>query len=178
MSRTPRTPIRLAPALKSTLRSTLRSTPRSTLQSALTPTLKLASALTLSMLAACTSTPFFDAPSQPQRLPSPAPAPSTTITPAPGSSGAYGGLSRATLEAAGNACEKVVANAVKTRYPQPGSIMMMPDRERIYQQSATQAGVNGEGTFEPDASDEAMSFRYTCLFNIRTNRVDDVQMRY
>lgn len=133
----------------------------------------LAATLTLSTLAACTSTPFFDtpAPAQPQRLPAPS---TTTITPPPGSAG----LSRATLEAAGNACEKVVASAVKTRYPQPGSVMMMPDRERIYQQSATQAGVNGEGTFEPDASDEAMSFRYTCLYNIRTNRVDDVQMRY
>lgn len=82
------------------------------------------------------------------------------------------------MEAAGNTCEKMVANAVKHRYPQPGSVMMMPDRERIYQQSATQAGVSGEGTFEPDGSEESMSFRYTCLFNLRTNRVDDVQMRY
>jgi len=135
----------------------------------------LAATLTLSTLAACTSTPL--TPSSPQRLPPSSTSPSTTITP-PGTAGAQGGLSRATLEAAGNACEKVVANAVTSRYPQPGSVMMMPDRERIYQQSATQAGVNGEGTFEPDASDEAMSFRYTCLFNTRTNRVDDVQMRY
>ncbi|XQM37692.1 hypothetical protein DFLDMN_004576 [Cupriavidus sp. H19C3] len=82
------------------------------------------------------------------------------------------------MEAAANACEKVVANAVKTRYPQPGSVMLMPDRERVYQQSTTQTGINGEGTFEPDSSDQAMSFRYTCLYNTRTHRVDDVQMRY
>lgn len=119
-------------------------------------------------LAACTTTP----PPPPQRLP-PAQPSTTTITPP-----TSGGLSRATMEAAGNACEKVVANAVKARYPQPGSVMLMPDRERVYQQSATQAGINGEGTFEPDSSDQAMSFRYTCLYNTSTRRVDDVQMRY
>jgi len=122
------------------------------------------------LLAACTSTPMPPA-APPQRMPS------TSVSPPPASYGG-GGVSRAQLEAAGNACEKMVANAVKSRYPQPGSVMMMPDRERIFQQSATQAGVSGEGTFEPDASEESMSFRYTCLYNIRTNRVDDVQMRY
>lgn len=126
------------------------------------------------LLAACTTPP----PPPPQRT---APPASTTITPAPpgGAHGGYGGgVSRAQMEAAGGACEKAVASAVKQRYPEPGSIMMMPDRERIYQQSTTQTGVNGEGTFEPDASDAAMSFRYTCLYNIRSQRVDDVQMRY
>lgn len=128
--------------------------------------------VTVALLAACTTPP----PAPPQRMPAP---PATTITPAPGGAyGAAGGLSRSQMEAAGNACEKAVTSAVKQRYPQPGSVMMMPDRERIYQQSSTQTGVNGEGTFEPDASDAAMSFRYTCLFNTRTNRVDDVQMRY
>lgn len=117
------------------------------------------------VLAGCASTPL--PPPAPQRLPQPP----TVSTP-------QGGVSRAQLEAAGNACERVVANAVKTRYPQPGSVMMMPDRERIAQQSANQTAVSGEGTFEPDASEEAMSFRYTCLYNLRTQRVDDVQMKY
>jgi len=127
---------------------------------------------TVALLAACTTPP----PAPPQRMPA---SPSTTITPAPGVTyGGSGGLSRSQMEAAGNACEKAVTNAVKQRYPQPGSVMMMPDRERIYQQTSTQTGVNGEGTFEPDASDSAMAFRYTCLFNTRTSRVDDVQMRY
>lgn len=122
--------------------------------------------LVVAVLAGCT-TPM--PPPQPQRMPSP--PPSTTIT-------TPQGVSRAQLEAAGNACEKVVANAVKTRYPQPGSVMMMPDRERIAQQTANQTSVVGEGVFEPDASEQAMAFRYTCLYNIRTNRVDDVQMKY
>lgn len=126
----------------------------------------IAAALAAALLAACTSTPL--PPPAPQRLPQ---QPSTATAPG-------GGISRAQLEAAGNACEKVVTRAVRTRYPQPGSVMLMPDRERIYQQSAYQAGVNGEGTFEPDASEEAMSFRYTCLYNLRTHRVDDVQMKY
>ncbi|WP_454766399.1 short-chain fatty acid transporter [Cupriavidus campinensis] len=120
--------------------------------------------VTTALLAACTTTP-----------PPAQRTPPTTITSPPGG---YGGLSRAQMEAAGNACEKAVAAAVKNRYPQPGSIMMMPDRERVYQQSVTQTGVNGEGTFEPDASDSAMSFRYTCLYNTHSNRVDDVQMRF
>ncbi|WP_019448736.1 hypothetical protein [Cupriavidus sp. BIS7] len=121
------------------------------------------------LLAACTTTPM-PPPAPPQRMPS------TSVSPPPATYG--GGVSRAQMEAAGNACEKTVANAVKNRYPQPGSVMMMPDRERIFQQSGTQAGVSGEGTFEPDGSEESMSFRYTCLYNTRTNRVDDVQMRY
>lgn len=87
-------------------------------------------------------------------------------------------MSRAQLEAAGNACEKRVADAVKMRYPQPGSVMMMPDRERIAQQTSNQTSVSGEGTFEPDASEDAMAFRYTCVYNMRTQRVDDVQMKY
>ncbi len=120
------------------------------------------------LLAACTSTPI-PPPTPPQRTPP------TSVSPPAGN---YGGVSRAQMEAAGNACEKMVASAVKNRYPQPGSVMMMPDRERIYQQSASQAGVSGEGTFEPDGTEESMSFRYTCLFNLRTNHVDDVQMRY
>lgn len=99
--------------------------------------------------------------------------PSTATTTPPPS-----GFSRAQLEAAGNACEKQVANAVKTRYPEPGSVMLMPDRERIAQPTPYQTAVSGEGTFEPDASDSSMSFRYTCLYNTRTHRVDDVQMKY
>lgn len=128
------------------------------------PRLCLAAA---SLLAACTTPP----PAPPQRMPS---SPNTITPP----SGAYGGISRAQMDAAGNACEKVVANAVKTRFPQPGAVMLMPDRERVFQQSATQTGINGEGTFEPDATDDAMSFRYTCIYNTRTQRVDDVQMKY
>lgn len=127
----------------------------------------VATACVAVVLAGCASTPM--PPPTPQRMPQQP----TTITTPPG-----GGISRAQLEAAGNACEKVVANAVKTRYPQPGSVMMMPDRERIAQQTANQTAVSGEGTFEPDASDESMTFRYTCLYNIRTHRVDDVQMKY
>ncbi|RZT39070.1 short-chain fatty acid transporter [Cupriavidus agavae] len=129
-------------------------------------------ALLAAVLAGCASTPM--PPPQPQRVPPPPPAtmPGTTL------STPQSGVSRAQLEAAGNACEKVVANAVKTRYPQPGSVMMMPDRERIMQQTANQTSVAGEGVFEPDASEQAMAFRYTCLYNLRTMRVDDVQMRY
>lgn len=127
-----------------------------------------ATSLLALVLAGCASSPMPQAP-PPQRLPQ---QPSTTITPP------QAGVSRAQLEAAGNACEKRVADAVKIRYPQPGSVMMMPDRERITQQTSNQTAVSGEGTFEPDASEEAMSFRYTCLYNVRTQRVDDVQMRY
>ena len=123
----------------------------------------LALALTL---AGCASSPM--PPPAPQRTPQ---APTSITSP-------QGGVSRAQLDAAGNACEKRVADAVKMRYPQPGSVMMMPDRERITQQTANQTSISGEGTFEPDASDEAMGFRYTCLYNFRTQRVDDVQMKY
>jgi len=118
-------------------------------------------------LAGCASSPM-PPPSPAQRTPPPA----TTITTP------QTGVSRAQLEAAGNACEKRVAEAVKTRYPQPGSVMMMPDRERIAQQTANQTAVTGEGTFEPDASDQTMVFRYTCYYNLRSQRVDDVQMKY
>ncbi len=131
----------------------------------ITTPISIAAAILAAVLAGCTSTS--QAPTAPQRVPPSAPA----ATP-------QGGVSRAQLEAAGNACEKMVANAVKTRYPQPGSVMMMPDRERIAQQSLNQTTISGEGTFEPDASDETMAFRYTCLYNLRTQRVDDVQMRY
>jgi len=127
-----------------------------------------AAAVLAAALAGCASTPLPPAP-PPQRLP---PAPATTISPP------SAGISRAQLEAAGNACEKVVANAVKTRYPEPGSVMLMPDRERILQHTASQTAVSGEGTFEPDASASAMSFQFTCVYNFRTQRVDDVQMKY
>lgn len=119
------------------------------------------------VLAGCASSPM--PPPPPQRT---QPLPPTTIT------SPQTGVSRAQLEAAGNACEKRVAESVKMRYPQPGSVMMMPDRERITQQTTSQTAVTGEGTFEPDASEEAMGFGYTCLYNIRTQRVDDVQMKY
>lgn len=124
-------------------------------------------ALLAMILAGCASSPM--PPPTPPRTQQP---PATIITtPQPG-------VSRAQLDAAGNACEKRVADAVKTRYPQPGSVMMMPDRERIAQQTTNQTSISGEGTFEPDASEEAMAFRYTCLYNMRTQRVDDVQMKY
>ncbi|MCA3183620.1 MULTISPECIES: short-chain fatty acid transporter [unclassified Cupriavidus] len=126
-----------------------------------------ATALLATVLAGCASSPL--PPPTPPRTSQP---PSTTITTP------QTGVSRAQLDAAGNACEKRVADAVKTRYPQPGSVMMMPDRERIAQQTTNQTSISGEGTFEPDASDEAMAFRYTCLYNMRTQRVDDVQMKY
>ena len=127
----------------------------------------LATALLAMILAGCASSPL--PPPTPPRMPQ---QPSTTITTP------QTGVSRAQLDAAGNACEKRVADAVKTRYPQPGSVMMMPDRERIAQQTTNQTSISGEGTFEPDASEEAMAFRYTCLYNMRTQRVDDVQMKY
>ncbi|WP_066740003.1 short-chain fatty acid transporter [Cupriavidus sp. D384] len=127
----------------------------------------IATALLATILAGCASSPM--PPPTPPRMPQ---QPSTTITTP------QGGVSRAQLDAAGNACEKRVADAVKTRYPQPGSVMMMPDRERIAQQTTNQTSISGEGTFEPDASEEAMAFRYTCLYNMRTQRVDDVQMKY
>ena len=133
-----------------------------------TPFSTAAALLTAAWLAGCASTPM--PPPQPPRTQPTAPA--TITTPS------QGGFSRAQLEAAGNACEKRVADAVKMRYPQPGSVMMMPDRERITQQTVNQTAVSGEGTFEPDASEEAMGFRYPCLYNVRTQRVDDVQMRY
>ncbi|PLP97180.1 short-chain fatty acid transporter [Cupriavidus pauculus] len=132
-----------------------------------TPPYLFATALLALILAGCASSPL--PPPTPPRTTS---QPSTTITTP------QGGVSRAQLDAAGNACEKRVADAVKTRYPQPGSVMMMPDRERIAQQTTNQTSISGEGTFEPDASEEAMSFRYTCLYNMRTQRVDDVQMKY
>ncbi|SDP49197.1 hypothetical protein SAMN04488595_11040 [Ralstonia sp. 25mfcol4.1] len=119
------------------------------------------------VLAGCASAP----------LPPPTP-PRTTQQPTTIITTPQTGVSRAQLDAAGNACEKRVADAVKTRYPQPGSVMMMPDRERIAQQTTNQTSISGEGTFEPDASEEAMAFRYTCLYNMRTQRVDDVQMKY
>ncbi|KAI3593003.1 hypothetical protein D9X30_1874 [Cupriavidus sp. U2] len=119
------------------------------------------------ILAGCASSPM-----PPPTPPRTTQQPTTTITTP------QTGVSRAQLDAAGNACEKRVADAVKTRYPQPGSVMMMPDRERIAQQTTNQTSISGEGTFEPDASEEAMAFRYTCLYNMRTLRVDDVQMKY
>lgn len=134
----------------------------------------IAAALMASVLAGCANSPF--PPSAPPTPPTPptaprAQAPATISTP-------QAGVSRAQLDAAGNACEKRVADAVKMRYPQPGSVMMMPDRERIAQQTSNQTSVSGEGTFEPDASEDAMAFRYTCVYNMRTQRVDDVQMKY
>ncbi|KWR91074.1 hypothetical protein [Cupriavidus sp. IDO] len=85
---------------------------------------------------------------------------------------------RVAAKAASNACEPAVAEALRRRYPQPGSVMLMADREQIYQRPNAQTSVSGDGTFEPDGSSASISFHYTCLYNSRTARVDDVQMRY
>lgn len=122
------------------------------------------------LLAACETPP----PAAPRRLP-PAQVSPASAGAAPGY---YGAVTRAAGDAASNACEPAVSNALRLRYPQPGAIMLMPDREKAYQYSEVQTGVNGEGTFEPDNSEATVSFRYTCVFNTRTNRVDDVRMTY
>jgi hypothetical protein len=85
---------------------------------------------------------------------------------------------QAVSKAASTACEPAVADALRRRYPQPGSVMLMADREQYYQRANAQTSVNGEGVFEPDDSSSAVSFRYACLYNARTGKIDDVQMQY
>ena len=85
---------------------------------------------------------------------------------------------RAMSKAASAACEPAVADALKRRYPQSGSVMLMADREQYYQRPNVQMSVNGEGVFEPDDSSASIGFHYACLYNARTGKVDDVQMRY
>jgi hypothetical protein len=122
------------------------------------------------LLAACDTPP----PAPVRRLPP------TQVSPAPAGAaqGYFGAVTRAAGDAASNACEPAVSKALRTRYPQPGAILLMPDREKAYQYSELQTGVNGEGTFEPDNSETSVAFRYTCIFNTRSNRVDDVRMLY
>ncbi|WP_432260740.1 short-chain fatty acid transporter [Cupriavidus sp. TMH.W2] len=112
------------------------------------------------LLAAC-ETP-------PQRAPRAVPAAATRITVD----------AHAMSKAASAACEPAVADALKRRYPQPGSVMLMADREQYYQRPNAQTSVNGEGVFEPDDSSASIGFHYACLYNARTGKVDDVQMRY
>ncbi|QEZ43275.1 short-chain fatty acid transporter [Cupriavidus oxalaticus] len=112
------------------------------------------------LLAAC-ETP-------PQTAPRPVPPATTRITVDP----------QAVSRVASAACEPAVAEALKRRYPQPGSVMLMADREQYYQRPNAQMSVNGEGVFEPDDSSSAIGFHYACLYNARTGKVDDVQMRY
>ncbi|MEM5427832.1 short-chain fatty acid transporter [Cupriavidus oxalaticus] len=112
------------------------------------------------LLAAC-ETP-------PQTAPRPVPPATTRIT-----------VDAQTVSrAASVACEPAVADALKRRYPQPGSVMLMSDREQYYPRPNAQTSVNGEGVFEPDDSSSAIGFHYACLYNGRTGKVDDVQMRY
>jgi len=85
---------------------------------------------------------------------------------------------RAISQAATAACEPAIAAAFRRLHPEAGSVMLMEDRERVYQGAGTQTSVSGEGNFEPDNSSSSMSFRYTCVYNIRTGKVDDVQMHY
>ncbi|WP_042879040.1 hypothetical protein [Cupriavidus necator] len=112
------------------------------------------------LLAAC-ETP-------PQMAPRPVPPPATRITEAP----------QVDTRAASAACEPAVVEALKRRYPQPGSVMLMADREQYYPRPNAQTSVNGEGVFEPDNSSSSIGFHYACLYNARTGKVDDVQMRY
>ncbi|MFS8978434.1 short-chain fatty acid transporter [Cupriavidus necator] len=113
------------------------------------------------LLAAC------ETPPQMARRPLPPPA-TTRITVDP----------QAVSRAASTACEPAVAEALRRRYPQPGSVMMMADREQYYHRPNAQTSVNGEGVFEPDDSSSSIGFHYACLYNARTGKVDDVQMRY
>ncbi|AMR81148.1 hypothetical protein [Cupriavidus nantongensis] len=117
--------------------------------------------LTVACLLAACATP-------PQLAPRPVPPPTTRITVDP----------QAMSRAASAACEPAVAEALQRRYPQPGSVMLMADREQYYQRPNAQTSVNGEGVFEPDDSSAAIGFHYACLYNARTGKVDDVQMRY
>jgi hypothetical protein len=112
------------------------------------------------LLAAC-ETP-------PQRAPRPVPPATTRITVDP----------HAASRAASTACEPAVAEALRRRYPQPGSVMLLADREQFYPRPNAQTAVNGEGVFEPDDSSASIGFHYACLYNLRTGKVDDVQMRY
>ncbi|WP_354684360.1 short-chain fatty acid transporter [Cupriavidus necator] len=98
----------------------------------------------------------------------PLPPPTTRITVDP----------QAVAKAASVACEPAVAEALKRRYPQPGSVMLMADREQYYHRPNAQTSVNGDGVFEPDDSSSSIGFHYACLYNARTGRVEDVQMRY
>ncbi len=130
----------------------------------------LCSALALG-LAACTVTPPYPPSS---RTPAPAGVPGA---PTYGGAGA-GTISPALRERAAGACEAVVAGSTRGRYPQPGNVMFMAERERTYLSPAGLIAVSGEGTFEPDGSEASLPFRYTCTYNPRTGKVDDVQTRY
>ncbi len=112
------------------------------------------------LLAAC-ETP-------PQKAPRPVPPASTRMTVDP----------QVMSKAASAACEPAVADALRRRYPQPGSVELMADREQYYQRPNAQMSVNGDGVFEPDDSSSSIGFHYACLYNARTGKVDDVQMRY
>lgn len=120
-------------------------------------------------LAACTTTPYFPSPG-----PRPAPPPTGGTTISPGTSA----ISPALRERAARACEAVAAGSVRGRYPQPGNAMFTPDRERTWLNPAGLVALSGEGAFEPDSSEASLPFRYTCTYNPRTGKVEDVQMRY
>ncbi len=79
---------------------------------------------------------------------------------------------------AAEACEQAVTANVRKGHPEPGSIFLLEDREQVSPRSGGIAAVTGEGTFEADDSQVSIGFRYTCLYNGRTTRVDDVQLRY
>ncbi len=77
-----------------------------------------------------------------------------------------------------DACEQAVTSNVKKGHPEPGSIFLLEDREQVSPRPGGMAAVTGEGTFEPDNSQASIGFRFTCLYNGRTARMDDVQLRY
>ncbi len=79
---------------------------------------------------------------------------------------------------AAEACEQAVTANVRKGHPEPGSIFLLEDREQVSPRPGGIAAVTGEGTFEADDSQASIGFRYTCLYNGRTTRVDDVQLRY
>jgi hypothetical protein len=79
---------------------------------------------------------------------------------------------------AADACEQAVTSNVKRGHPEPGSLFLLEDREQVSPRPGGMAAVTGEGTFEPDNSQASIGFRFTCLYNGRTARVDDVQLRY
>jgi hypothetical protein len=68
-------------------------------------------------------------------------------------------------------CEKDVQKKIKTKFPHAHDTQLTVSRE--WQQSSTESGVGGTGTYLA-ADKKPRNFEWTCVYDVKKNKVLDV----